>query len=57
MMRLAILVIGCLAIVTSMAWSQEVVITGFPVGVAGDVGDEFFQPYYPELQSIADALE
>jgi len=36
--------------------SQEVVITDFPIGVGGSVSDEFFTPYFPQLQLIADKL-
>lgn len=57
MVRLVILVIGCLAILTGAVWSQEVIVTGFPVGVGSDVGEEFFKSYYPALKTIADAME
>ena len=36
--------------------SQEVVITGFPLGVGSDVDPGFFESYYPQLQSLADTL-
>lgn len=36
--------------------TQEVVIPGFPVGVAGSVDDSFFEPYFPQLQAVADTL-
>lgn len=56
MARVLLLIAGCLAGIVGSVWSQEVVITGFPVGVGGSIEPEFFQPYYPQLQAIADAL-
>lgn len=57
MMRLVLLTIGCLVLLLSVAWSNEVVVTGFPVGIGGDVGAEFFKPYYPALKTIADTMK
>ncbi|MFQ6007711.1 MAG: hypothetical protein ACE5K8_02045 [Candidatus Zixiibacteriota bacterium] len=37
--------------------AQEVVITGFPVGVAGSIEADFFQAYMAQLQAIADTLK
>ena len=40
------------------AWSQEVVITGFPIGKGMEVlRTDFLKPYYPIFQNIADTLE
>jgi len=38
------------------AGAQEVVIPGFPEAVGGSIGEEFFQPYYADLQALADTL-
>lgn len=57
MIRFIILVIGILTILVIPASSQEVVVTGFPTGVAGSVGPEFFKPYYGRLQAVADSLQ
>lgn len=50
---LAIVIVLSLPTVSS---AQEVVVSGFPVGVAGSVDDNFFESYYPQLQMIADTL-
>jgi hypothetical protein len=39
-----------------MVQAQEVTITGFPLGVGGDVNPSFFESYYPQLQNLADSL-
>lgn len=57
MSRIIILIIGCLALLPGTAQSQEVVISGFPVGVGGSVAKDFFVPYFPRLQAIADSLD
>jgi hypothetical protein len=36
--------------------ANELVISGFPVGVGGSVAESFYQPHYPKLQTIADSL-
>jgi hypothetical protein len=56
MARVLLLIAGCLAGIVGSVWSQEVVVTGFPVGVGGSIEPQFFQSYYPELQAIADTL-
>lgn len=38
------------------AFSQEVVIPDFPLGVAGSIESGFFEPYRAQLQAIADTL-
>jgi hypothetical protein len=55
--RLMVLVIGLLVLSAAIASPQEVVITGFPVGVAGGVSPTFFEPYYPQLQALVDTLK
>jgi len=56
MARVLLLIAGCLAGIVGSVWSQEVVITGFPVGVGGSIEPEFFRTYHAELQAIADTL-
>ena len=56
MARVLLLIAGCLAGIVGNVWSQEVVVSGFPVGVGGSVESEFFQPYFPQLQVNADTL-
>jgi hypothetical protein len=56
MTRRIVIPIILLLLIAGASYSQEVVITGFPVGVAGSVEEDFFQPYYPELQAVADTL-
>ena len=40
----------------SSAGAQEVVVPGFPLGVGRSVPASFFEPYYPQLQVLADSL-
>jgi hypothetical protein len=56
MMKLTILIVASLLLVAVIADAQEVVISGFPVGVGGSVDPGFFKPYYPELRQIANTL-
>lgn len=51
---LAMIVLFSMPALTS---AQKVVVSGFPIGVAGSVEDSFFEPYYPQLQMIADTLQ
>ncbi len=37
-------------------WSQQVIIAGYPKGVAGSVSGDFFKPVYNQLQEVADVL-
>jgi hypothetical protein len=39
------------------AMTQEVVITDFPIGVGGSVGEEFFEPYHAQLKAVADTVK
>lgn len=55
-MKKYIMLIGCLALLAGPVWTQEVIITDFPVGVAGSIDENFFEPYYAGLQAIADTL-
>ncbi len=56
MIKSIVLMIGCLILLASVASAQEVVITDFPLGVAGSVDQEIFKPYYSQFQAIADTL-
>lgn len=54
--RSIIIVAGLVASLLVMAQAQEVVVTGFPLGVGTDVDPDFFKPYYPQLQALSDTL-
>jgi hypothetical protein len=56
MKTFTILLLGCLTVLSGSALSQEVVITDFPIGVAGSVNQDIFKPYYSHLRVIADIL-
>lgn len=49
--------VGLLITFSAIGRSQEVVITGFPMGVGSDVDSGFFEPYFSQLQSLADTLQ
>ncbi|HQL25259.1 MAG TPA: hypothetical protein PKY95_12640, partial [candidate division Zixibacteria bacterium] len=56
-MKRAFLTMVALGLVLgATAGAQEVVIPGFPEAVGGSIGEEFFQPYYADLQALADTL-
>lgn len=56
MTRYKILAAIFLIMTASAVSSQEVIITGFPTGVAGSIPSEFFQPYHAQLKAMADTL-
>jgi hypothetical protein len=56
-MKNLILLLGCLILITGSAFSQEVIVADFPLGMAGGVGEDFLKPYYDNLKSIADSLK
>lgn len=56
MTRSILSLIGCLIFLTAAGSAQEVTVTGFPLGTGGSVEPDFFEPYYPELQVLADTL-
>jgi len=56
MTKSILLVIGILALLTTAASPQEVVITDFPVGVAGSVDQDIFKPHHANLMAVADTL-
>jgi hypothetical protein len=49
--------IGLVVTFSAMSRSQEVIITGFPLGLGSDVDSGFFESYFPQLQSLADTLQ
>ncbi|MEW5994807.1 MAG: hypothetical protein AB1744_10480 [Candidatus Zixiibacteriota bacterium] len=57
MNKLLILIGVGICLLCGQALAQEVVISGFPVGVAGSVEADFFQPYMPQLRAVADTLK
>jgi len=57
MNKLLILIGVGICLLCGQALAQEVIITGFPVGVAGSVEADFFQPYMPQLRAVADTLK
>ncbi|MEE8577325.1 MAG: hypothetical protein V3T31_08710 [candidate division Zixibacteria bacterium] len=56
MRKFIVLLILLLTLSASATQSQEVVVTGFPLGTAGSVSDDFFAPYYQQLAALADTL-
>lgn len=52
----AISVISFILILCMAGQAQEVVVTGFPLGVGNDIDSSFFEPYRLQLQSVADSL-
>ncbi|UCE24990.1 MAG: hypothetical protein JSU74_02775 [Candidatus Zixiibacteriota bacterium] len=56
MTKYLVMIIGCLALLAGAASSQEVVITDFPLGIAGSVDPKIFEPYLPQLEAISDTL-
>jgi len=57
MNKLLILIGLCICMLSGQVLAQEVVVSGFPVGVAGSVEADLFQPYMPQLRAIADTLK
>jgi hypothetical protein len=56
MAKLVLAIVVGLAGIVGNVWSQEVVISGFPLGVGGSVEPDIFEPYFAELRAIADSL-
>jgi hypothetical protein len=54
--RSIVAIIILLALNQGASRAQEVVVSGFPIGVGGDVNPSFFEPYYPQLKTLADSL-
>jgi hypothetical protein len=57
MMKKILLLTSCVLLIATAVTSQELVISGFPVGVGGSVDQELFEPYYSQIQKIADTLK
>ena len=57
MKRAVLLTLVSVLMTATVAWSQEVVITDFPVGVGSRVNRSFFKPYEKQLRSIADTMK
>jgi len=57
MIRSIIIIAGIVVSLLVVAQPQEVVITGFPLGVGGSVDPDFFKPYYPQLHVLTDTLD
>lgn len=57
MKQLFFVFILLLIFIPTLSYGQELVIDSFPFGYAGSIEDSFFEPYYPELQKIADSLQ
>ena len=56
-MKTVLLIVAVLlSMVAGVASAQEVVVTGFPLGVGGSVDRHFFESYRTDLKSIADSL-
>lgn len=47
----------CLLMFPAIAITQTVVISDFPLGTGGSVGEDFFKPYQSQLQAIADTMQ
>jgi len=56
MLKYIVLLTAFLTLAAGVAAAQEVTVTGFPVGIAGSVGSDFFQPHHDALKGIADSL-
>lgn len=57
MRKSIIITVGLVVLFSAVGRSQEVIITGFPLGVGSDVDQAIFEPYFPQLQSLADTLQ
>ena len=56
MIKKLMIVIGLLTLCSVSAGSQELVVTGFPVGVGINVDRGFFGQYDIQLKAVADSL-
>lgn len=57
MMKYIVLLTCSLALATGALAAQDVVIQDFPLGIAGSIGDDFFQPYHADLATVAQTLQ
>ncbi|MEE9554961.1 MAG: hypothetical protein V3W18_11745 [candidate division Zixibacteria bacterium] len=53
LIKIVVAFIACLFIV---APAEEIVITGFPLGIGSDVDSSFFEAYFPQFQALSDTL-
>ena len=56
MIKFMIRLLLCLILLTTLAISQELVISNFPIGVGGSVNPELFKRHYTDLKAISDTL-
>jgi hypothetical protein len=56
MIKFIIAAIGLVWVISVPVYAQEVTVENFPLGVGTSVSSSFFQPYYPQLQTLADTL-
>lgn len=56
-MRITVLVVALLAALAAVAGAQEVVISGFPLGVGSSIDPGFWEPHTSALTEVADALK
>ncbi|MEW5796418.1 MAG: hypothetical protein AB1772_08640 [Candidatus Zixiibacteriota bacterium] len=56
MIKIALLIAGWLTLLVGGGSAQEVVVSGFPLGVGGSIEPDFLHPYHQALQAIADSL-
>ncbi|MBI5265642.1 MAG: hypothetical protein HY851_00265 [candidate division Zixibacteria bacterium] len=52
----ALLFVGLLLLSGAIVSAQDLVVTGFPLGVGGSVDHNFFEPYRADLKAVADTL-
>lgn len=52
----ALLIVAFVTFLASVISAQEVVVTGFPLGVGGSVDRDFFEPWRSDLKAVADTL-
>jgi len=57
MAKYLLIIVACLAMAASATSVKEVVITDFPLGVAGSVDEKIFEPYLDQLKAIADTVK
>lgn len=56
MVRMMLIILGWLVILTGLSPAQTVTITDFPLGVGGNVSDDFFGPYQAQLGAVVDSI-
>ena len=56
MLRSQIILVVALLTIASSTRAQEVVVSGFPLGIGRSAPASLFEPYYPQLEALADTL-